>query len=92
MAAVQPYVKKAVAVSSVADIPAGVAQAFHAALEGSPGPTYVDLPADVLLNAIGGEEAAAAVASIPERPQKQLVSAPDADVKAAADIIRSASK
>ncbi|MFN2137680.1 MAG: thiamine pyrophosphate-binding protein [Candidatus Promineifilaceae bacterium] len=46
------FTKDSFTIERTADVPAGMARAFAAALHGRPGPVFVELPFDVLFNAI----------------------------------------
>jgi acetolactate synthase-1/2/3 large subunit len=54
-----PVTKHGFLVESVADIPTVVAEAFHIARSGRPGPTLIDVPKDVLLAASAAHPGAA---------------------------------
>lgn len=48
----ETFTKASFTITNTADIPAKMAEAFHTALSGRPGPVFIELPFDVLFNAI----------------------------------------
>ena len=78
----KPITKFSAVITTAADIPRLLVQAYRTAMEGRPGPVYLDLPADVLL------------ASTAECPQYASSPMPDSmqidndSIERAADILR----
>jgi len=54
VAAVQQFTKYAGKATSAAEIPAVIKAAVQAAVSGRPGPSYVDIPSDVLMASSSG--------------------------------------
>lgn len=48
----QTFTKASFTITNTADIPTKMAEAYHIALSGRPGPVFIELPFDVLFNAI----------------------------------------
>ncbi len=82
----KPITKFSAVITTVADIPRLLVQAYRTAMEGRPGPVYLDLPADVLM------------ASTAECPQYASSPMPDSmqidndSIERAADILRKSKK
>ena len=85
---VRPITKWAATCYDIKRIPEYLAIAFRNAVEGRPGPVFLELPPDILN--IRVEESAAPMPARPAR--KYTVHPDDADLKAAADIINNAKK
>lgn len=79
------FTKASFTIERTEDIPEGLEQAFMAALSGRPGPVFVELPFDVLFNAVDPPEILPKVALTPIPP---AVSA----VQAMFDLLRQAEK
>lgn len=79
------FTKASFTIERTEDIPEGLEQAFIAALSGRPGPVFVELPFDVLFNAVDPPEILPKVALTPIPP---AVSA----VQAMFDLLRQAEK
>jgi acetolactate synthase-1/2/3 large subunit len=88
MDVVKPITKWAATCYDIKRIPEYLAIAFRQAMEGRPGPVFLELPPDILN--IKVDEA---LAPMPDRPtRKYTVHPDDVDLKAAADIINNAKK
>ena len=88
MDVVKPITKWAATCYDIKRIPEYLAIAFRQAIEGRPGPVFLELPPDILNIKIDD-----ALAPMPDRPtRKYTVHPDDADLKAAADIINNAKK
>jgi acetolactate synthase-1/2/3 large subunit len=88
MDVVKPITKWAATCYDIKRIPEYLAIAFRQALEGRPGPVFLELPPDILNIKIDES-----LVPMPDRPtRKYTVHPDDADLKAAADIINNAKK
>lgn len=85
--AARPFVKAAYRIGQVQDIGRGVARAIRTATSGRPGGVYLDIPGDVLGQAV---EASAASGAIwrPVDPAPRLLPAPEAIFRSAAPVWR----
>ncbi|MGO9044387.1 MAG: oxalyl-CoA decarboxylase [Mycobacterium sp.] len=75
--AARPFAKAAYRIGRVEDIGRGVARAIRAAISGRPGGVYLDIPGDVLGQAIDTAAAAATVWRVVD-PAPRLLPAPEA--------------
>ncbi len=73
-----PIVKHSYIIRSVEDIPRVLAEAFHIAREGRPGPVLVDIPKDVTINKTDANHA------LPSFPPRKVRPAPGVDLAAEA--------
>lgn len=71
----QTFTKDSFSIDRTEDVPAGMERAFRAALGGRPGPVFVELPFDVLFNAIDAPETPPKVVIAPVEPQATAVQA-----------------
>ena len=65
----QTFTKDSFTIERTEDIPAGMERAFLAALRGRPGPVFIELPFDVLFNAIDAPELPGRVMVEPIEPE-----------------------
>ena len=80
------FTKASFTIERTADIPARLAEAYTAALSGRPGPVFVELPFDVLFNAIDAPE------QLPARVTIDPVPPPVSAVQAMFDLLRAAER
>lgn len=64
----QTFTKASFTITNTADIPAKMVEAFKTALSGRPGPVFIELPFDILFNAIDPPEPTAKVEIEPVAP------------------------
>ncbi|MFV8318412.1 oxalyl-CoA decarboxylase [Mycobacterium sp. 23] len=88
--AARPFVKAAYRIARVEDIGRGVARAIRTALSGRPGGVYLDIPGEVLGQAMDVAAGAASVWRVVDPAPRQL-SAPDA-VERALDLLAAAQR
>lgn len=69
----EAFTKASFTITETADIPSRLHEAFQAALTGRPGPVFVELPFDVLFNAIDPVEVCPRVTTEPRPPQLSAV-------------------
>lgn len=69
------FTKDSFSVERTEEIPSAMQRAFRAALSGRPGPVFVELPFDILFNAIDPPATPARVAVAPVEPSKTAVQA-----------------
>lgn len=79
------FTKASFTVESTSDIPAAMERAFKAALNGRPGPVFIELPTDILFNAVDPPAIAPKVVIEPAAPAVS-------DVQSMFDLLRSAQK
>ncbi len=79
------FTKASFTVESTSDIPAAMERAFKAALNGRPGPVFIELPTDILFNAVDPPAIAPKVVIEPAAPSVS-------DVQSMFDLLRSAQK
>lgn len=82
----QTFTKASFTIEKTADIPAGMARAFYEALNGRPGPVFVELPFDVLFNAIDPPD------QMPGKVTIEPVAPEVSTVQAMFDLLRAAQK
>jgi oxalyl-CoA decarboxylase len=70
--AAKPFVKAAYRISRVEDIGRGVARAIRTATSGRPGGVYLDIPGDVLGQAMGAADAADSIWRVVDPAPRQL--------------------
>jgi len=80
------FTKASFTIERTEDIPARLAEAYTAALSGRPGPVFVELPFDVLFNAID------APAQMPDRVAAAPAPPPVSAVQAMFDLLRAAER
>ncbi len=85
LAMFQDITKASFTITDTASIPARLHEAYHAALSGRPGPVFVEIPFDVLFNAVEPPEIPGRVTLVPQEPQA-------GDVAALFELLRGASK
>ncbi len=85
LAMFQDITKASFTITDTASIPALMHEAYHAALSGRPGPVFVEIPFDVLFNAVEPPEIPERVTLVPQEPQA-------GDVAALFELLRGASK
>ncbi|MDB5824051.1 MAG: oxalyl-CoA decarboxylase, partial [Herminiimonas sp.] len=90
LSAARPYAKAAFRVLKAEDIGVGVARAIRAAVSGRPGGVYLDLPAQLLSQALDAERGRKSIIKVVD-PAPRQIPAPDA-VKRALDLLKSAKK
>jgi len=88
---VKQYVKFAARANSLQEIPGVITAAFAESLNVSPGPVYIDLPSDVLMQS-GDDEVQASLDAVPAGHEPVLVKADPSVIDTAATLIRSAAK
>lgn len=81
----QTFTKASFTVQKTEEIPAQLADAFRLALSGRPGPVFIELPFDVLFNAIDVPEIAPKFVAEPVQPELSAI-------QAMFEILRSAQK
>ena len=82
----QTFTKASFTIERTEDIPEQLAEAYRQALSGRPGPVFVELPFDVLFNAVDAPE------RMPERVTIAPVPPPVAAVQAMFDLLRAAER
>lgn len=90
VAIMRPAVKWAERVYDARRIPALIARAFREAISGKPGPVYLDLPGDVLYQAVPASEVEWETAAV-SRPRPRPM-ADEKELAAAIDILKAAEK
>lgn len=80
------FTKTAFTIERTEDIPEQMAEAYHAALSGRPGPVFIELPFDVLFNAVDSPE------RMPDRVTIDPVAPPVDAVQAMFDLLRAAER
>jgi acetolactate synthase-1/2/3 large subunit len=79
------FTKASFTITATEDIPAQFAKAYELMLSGRPGPVFIELPFDVLFNAVDAPD-------IPPRVHIQPVEPAAGDIKRIFDLLRSAKK
>jgi acetolactate synthase-1/2/3 large subunit len=82
----QTFTKASFTIQHTEDIPKRLFEAFHLALGGRPGPVFVELPFDVLFNAVGAPQ------HVPERVTVEPIAPEVADVQRIFELLRGAEK
>ena len=82
----QTFTKSSFTIERTEDIPAKMAEAYRHALSGRPGPVFVELPFDVLFNAVDSPE------RMPERVTIDPVPPPVDALRAMFDLLRAAER
>lgn len=88
--AARPFAKAAYRIGRIEDIGRGVARAIRTAVSGRPGGVYLDIPAEVLGQAMDASAAAATIWRVTDPAPRQLP-APEA-VERALDVLRQAKR
>lgn len=81
----ETFTKASFTIERTEDIPAKMAEAYHAALSGRPGPVFIELPFDVLFNAVD-------VPAIPPRVTLAPIAPDETSVRQMFDLLRAAQK
>lgn len=69
----QTFTKASLTIQKTEEIPAQLAEAFRLALSGRPGPIFIELPFDVLFNAVDAPEIAPKVVIEPVSPELSAI-------------------